>query len=71
MIDWTDAQWDAYEAETVTLPVTLLDSLVSAAKMHSRGNRIEKHQRQKWAEIAKQAQAHADEIVAKIERNET
>ena len=39
-MNWSDEEWDKYNRATVTIPLSLLDSLLSAAQLASKGSRI-------------------------------
>ena len=53
---WTNEQWDIYEAVNVWVPVTLLEKLILATEAHSLlGMRISEEQKKSWKDNAKTA----------------
>ena len=45
---WTEEQWDIYEAVNVWIPVTLLEKMILATEAHLLGMRISEEQKKSW-----------------------
>jgi hypothetical protein len=66
--EWTEAQWDAYEAEMVTVPIPLLDSLMLAVNIVARGTRVEKNDRGHWNKLEDEVQQYISQVEEKIDK---
>lgn len=66
-LGWTRAQWDAWESHKVTIPLEMLDNLITATELLSEGRRPGEYAKDRWAEIAKEASALIEPYIAEID----
>ena len=66
-LGWTRAQWESWGSREVTIPLEMLDNLITATELLSEGRRPEEYAKDRWAKIAKDAHTFLEPQISEID----